>query len=122
MKKAIATITGVMVAGLAAAHFATKGRRLFGLDTEKSISLARVPIATSLMHAGTMGSEKSASRALGSVGVSYLGMGSGALLDRRLGGMFKMGFSNADIAFHLLTGTALLAVSLLPVGGKKAVE
>lgn len=122
MKKYIALASGLLVGALAAANIFTKGRRLFGLDTEKPITIARIPIATSLLHAGTMGNEEKAGKALSAVGVSYIGMGGGALLDRRLGGMFKMGFSNTDIAFHLITGTALLAVSLLPMGDKKENE
>lgn len=122
MKKAIATVTGLLVGGLAASHFVTKGKRLFGLDTEKAISIARVPIAASLLRAGAMQDEKDANRVIGSVGASYLGMGGGALLDRKLGGVFKMGFSKTDIAFHLFTGAALVAVSLLPTNGKKATE
>jgi hypothetical protein len=122
MKKIIATATGLLVGGLAAAHFVTKGKRLFGLDTEKAISLARVPIAASLLHAGTMKEEKDANRVLGSVGASYLGMGGGALLDHKLGGTFKMGFNKTDIAFHLVTGAALLAISLLPTKDSKASE
>lgn len=122
MKKAIATMTGLLVGGLAAAHFVTKGKRLFGLDTEKAITIARVPIAASLLRAGTMGDEKDANRMIGSVGASYLGMGGGALLDRRLGGAFRMGFNKTDIAFHLATGAALLAVSLLPTSDKKTVD
>lgn len=118
MKKLIATATGLLVGGLAAAHFVTKGKRLFGLDTEKAISLARVPIAASLLRAGTMQNEKDAGRVLGSVGASYLGMGGGALLDRKLGGAFKMGFSKTDIAFHLATGAALLAFALIPTNDK----
>jgi hypothetical protein len=119
MKKAIATATGVLIGALAASHFVTKGKRVFGLDTEKAISLARVPIAVSLLRAGTMKDEQDASRVIGSVGTSYLGMGGAALLDRKLGGTLKMGFSKVDAAFHLVTGAALVAISLLPTKAKK---
>lgn len=120
MKKAIATATGVLIGGLAAAHFFTKGKRLFGLDTDKAITAARVPIAASLVRAGTMKDEKDASKVLGSVGTSYLGIGGAALVDRKTGGkFFKMGFSKVDAIFHLVSGAALVAISLLPTKAKK---
>ena len=123
MKKIVATTMGVMVAGLAAAHLVTKGRRLFGLNTERTLSMARVPIALSLLHAGTMGDEKSAKRALSSVGVSYMGMAGGALIDRRLGGAAKNeGFNNTDIAFHLAVGTLALVVALWPTHNEESDE
>lgn len=117
MKKIVATTMGAMVAGLAAAHLFTKGRRLFGLNTERTLSMARVPIALSLLHAGTMGDERAAKRALSSVGMSYIGMAGGALIDRRLGGTVKReGFNNTDIAFHLATGALALVIALWPEG------
>jgi hypothetical protein len=118
MKKHIALTAGLVVAGLAAANIFTKGKRLFGLDTEKPITVARVPIAASLLHAGTMGDDEKAGKALSAVGVSYLGMGGSALLDRKMGGVLKMRFSNTDIAFHLAVGALMLAASLLPDSDK----
>lgn len=122
MKKTIAGIMGIIVGSLAASYFVTKGKRLFGLDTEKNVTTARVPIAGTLLHAGFMGDEKQASRALHAVGLSYLGMGGGALVDRKLGGTAKNGFSDADIAFHLAVGTLAVLVAMLPGDGsdKKA--
>jgi hypothetical protein len=114
MKKIIAGFIGVMVAGLAASYFATKGKRLYGLDTSKNLSLARVPIASSLLYASTCGDEKQASRTLNAVGMSYLGMAGGAFIDRKLGGTSEKGFNNTDIAFHLAVGTTAIVVAMLP--------
>jgi hypothetical protein len=121
MHKAVSGILGLAVAGLAAAYVLRKDKnqRLGQLDTEKSITVARIPIATSLIWAAIAGTPKTAKRALSSVGVSYIGMALGSIFDRKLGGTLQKGFSKSDTIFHLVSGLGALAVSLVPEGEKK---
>jgi hypothetical protein len=115
MQKLVSGILGVTVAALAAAYAVDKDKRLMGkLDTEKSLTIARIPIALSLLWASVAGDKKSARRTLSSVGLSYIGMGIGSLFDKRLGGALKNGFSKSDTIFHLASGLGALAVSIVP--------
>jgi hypothetical protein len=123
MQKTVSGILGLTVAGLAAAYMFTKDkdRRLMGrLDTERSLTVARIPVALTLLWTSIAGDKKSAKRALASVGLSYVGMAIGSLFDRRLGGTLKKGFSKSDTLFHLASGVGALAVSLVPDKKKPA--
>lgn len=120
MHKAVSGVLGLAVAGLAAAYVINKDKRLMGrLDTEKAITIARIPIAMSLLWSAVAGSPKTAKRALSSVGLSYVGMAIGSIFDRKLGGTLQKGFTKSDTIFHLVSGLGALAVSLVPEGKKK---
>jgi hypothetical protein len=121
MQKMVSGILGAAVAALAVAYVVDKDKRLMGrLDTEKSLTIARIPIALSLLWASVAGDKKSARRTLSSVGLSYIGMGIGSLFDKRLGGALKNGFTKSDTIFHLASGLGALAVSLVPDKKKPA--
>jgi hypothetical protein len=114
--KTAAGILGLTVAGLAAAYaFTRKNNRLMGrIDTEKSLTVARIPVALSLLWSSIAKDGKIAKRTLTSVGLSYIGMAIGSLFDKRLGGTLQKGFSKSDTLFHLASGIGALALSMIP--------
>lgn len=121
MQKNIAKLMGVMVAGLAVSHLFARDERVFKMTVDRSLTSARIPIALSLLHAGFIAkTNKTARTTLTSVGLTYIGMGVTALVDPKLGGTAPKGFSNQDIAFHLITGTGAVLAGLIPAAGKKS--
>jgi hypothetical protein len=118
MNVMVVRLYAVLVLALSIVGFFVSGHLFKIMNVDPALDLFRLALAVVLIRIGfslEARDGREANFGLILVGVAYLGLAIGGLIDSKLGNLLPSGLTGFDIVFHIVTGLAALGVALMPV-------
>jgi len=114
MKRRVTQFYAVLVGGLGVIGLLASGHILGIINVDGALDITRLVLAAGLVYAGFIDqSERTSQVMLTVVGMLYLGIAVAGLISPTLGGLLPSGLTGFDIAFHIVTGGAALAMAVV---------